>query len=37
MWAPKNPAFEFVDKKYIYGIVTELGVMGYKEFVGKMK
>ena len=33
----KNPAFEFVDKKYIYGIVTELGVMGYKEFVGKMK
>jgi translation initiation factor 2B subunit (eIF-2B alpha/beta/delta family) len=33
----KNPAFEFVDKKYITGIVTELGVMKYKDFVRKMK
>ncbi len=33
----KNPAFEFVEKKYISGIVSEFGVMGYKEFVRKMK
>ena len=35
MWAPKNPAFEFVEKKYISGIVTELGLMEYGEFVRK--
>ena len=29
----KNPAFEFVDKKYIFKIITELGVMNYSEFV----
>jgi ribose 1,5-bisphosphate isomerase len=29
----KNPAFEFVDKKYISGIVTELGLMEYDKFV----
>ncbi len=33
----KNPAFEFVDKKYISGIVTELGLIRYGEFVGKMR
>lgn len=33
----KNPAFEFVDKKYISGIVTELGLMKYDEFVREMK
>src|SRR3989344_2572457 len=33
----KNPAFEFVDKKYISGVVSELGVMGYSDFVRKMK
>jgi len=33
----KNPAFEFVDKKDISGIVSELGVMGYSDFVKKMK
>jgi len=33
----KNPAFEFVPEKYISGIVTELGLMKYKEFVRKMK
>lgn len=33
----KNPAFEFVKKKYITGIVTELGLMKYEEFVRKMK
>lgn len=33
----KNPAFEFVDKKYISGIVSELGVMKYEKFVKMMK
>jgi ribose 1,5-bisphosphate isomerase len=33
----KNPAFEFVPKKYITAIVTEYGVMKYSEFVKKMK
>jgi len=33
----KNPAFEFVPKKYITGIVTELGIMKYGEFVRRMK
>jgi len=32
----KNPAFEFVDKKYLTGIVTELGLMKYGNFVRKM-
>lgn len=32
----KNPAFEFIDKKYISGIVTEYGVMKYGEFVRMM-
>ncbi|MEK6817385.1 MAG: hypothetical protein AABX80_01160 [Nanoarchaeota archaeon] len=32
----KNPAFEFVDEKYISGIVTDLGVMGYRKFVEKV-
>jgi ribose 1,5-bisphosphate isomerase len=33
----KNPAFEFVKEKYISGIVTELGIMKYKDFVRKME
>ncbi|VVB83585.1 Ribose 1,5-bisphosphate isomerase [uncultured archaeon] len=33
----KNPAFEFVPKKYITGIVTELGIMKYDKFVKKMR
>lgn len=33
----KNPAFEFVSKKYISGIVTELGIMKYDNFVKRMK
>jgi len=33
----KNPAFEFVYKKYIKGIVTELGLMSYDEFLKKVK
>lgn len=33
----KNPAFEFVDKKYITGIISELGLMKYDVFVRKRK
>jgi len=33
----KNPAFEFVKEKYISGIVTEFGLMKYKDFVKKMR
>ena len=29
----KNPAFEFVDKKYISGIVSEFGLMSYDKFL----
>jgi eIF-2B alpha/beta/delta-like uncharacterized protein len=32
----KNPAFEFVPKRYIAGIVTEFGLMKYGTFVGRM-
>ena len=32
----KNPAFEFVPEKYITGIITELGLMKYSEFVKKV-
>ena len=32
----RNPAFEFVNKKYISGIISELGFMKYDEFVKKM-
>src|SRR3989339_783597 len=32
----QNPAFEFVDKKYITGIVSELGLLNYDNFVKKM-
>lgn len=33
----KNPAFEFVPRKYITKIVTEIGVLSYSDFVKKMK
>lgn len=33
----KNPAFEFVPKKYIEGIVSEFGLMKYNDFVKKCK
>lgn len=33
----KNPAFEFIDKKYITGIVTDLGFMKYDKFVKEAK
>ena len=32
----KNPAFEFVDKKYINSIVSEYGVLKYKDFLKKV-
>jgi ribose 1,5-bisphosphate isomerase len=32
----KNPAFEFIPKKYISGIISEFGLMKYDEFVKKM-
>jgi translation initiation factor 2B subunit (eIF-2B alpha/beta/delta family) len=32
----RNPAFEFVSKNYITGIITELGFMKYDEFIRRM-
>jgi translation initiation factor 2B subunit (eIF-2B alpha/beta/delta family) len=32
----KNPAFEFVDKKYITGIVSELGILKFSEFLKRV-
>ncbi len=33
----QNPAFEFVDKKYIKKIISEKGILDYEEFVKKFK
>ncbi len=33
----KNPAFEFVPKKYIKTIVSELGILTYDKFLKKVK
>ena len=33
----KNPSFEFVDKKYITKIITELGVMDFDKFLKEVK
>lgn len=33
----KNPAFEFIPKKYIKGIVSELGILSLDSFVKKIK
>ena len=33
----QNPAFEFVPKKYITGIVSELGILKYEDFVKNMR
>ncbi|MCX6746828.1 MAG: hypothetical protein NTU63_01700 [Candidatus Pacearchaeota archaeon] len=33
----KNPAFEFIRRKYITRIISELGLMRYKEFVKKRR
>jgi translation initiation factor 2B subunit (eIF-2B alpha/beta/delta family) len=32
----KNPAFEFIPVKYISGIITEFGLMKYRDFVKRM-
>ena len=33
----KNPAFEFVPKKYIRGVVSEFGILNYNNFLKKMR
>jgi len=33
----RNPSFEFVPKKYITKIISEIGVMGYNNFIKKGK
>ncbi len=33
----KNPAFEFVPKKYIKAIISELGILSYSSFLKKVK
>ena len=33
----KNPAFEFVPKKYLKGIITEKGLMSYRKFLREVK
>lgn len=33
----ENPAFEFVPKKYIKGVVTEFGVLDYNQFLKRIK
>jgi translation initiation factor 2B subunit (eIF-2B alpha/beta/delta family) len=32
-----NPAFEIADKKYITGVVSEFGILKYKDFIEKAK
>ncbi|MBU2104459.1 MAG: hypothetical protein KKF67_01645 [Nanoarchaeota archaeon] len=33
----KNPAFEFVEKKYIMKVISEFGIQSYGDFVRKIK
>lgn len=33
----KNPAFEIIPKKYVYKIISELGVHSYKDFIKEAK
>lgn len=33
----QNPAFEFVPKKYLTGIITEFGLLKYSDFLKKVK
>ena len=33
----KNPSFEFVSKKYIKAIISELGNLSYDKFLRKVK
>jgi len=32
----RNPAFEFVDKKYITGIISELGILKFDKFIDRV-
>ncbi len=32
----KNPAFEFIPKKYIKSVISELGILSYNEFLEKV-
>ena len=32
-----NPAFDFTNKKYLSGVISELGILSYKEFIKKAK
>lgn len=32
----KNPAFEFIDRKYIKGIISEFGILSYSQFLKKV-
>lgn len=32
-----NPAFDFTNKKYVTGVISELGILDYKSFVKKAK
>jgi ribose 1,5-bisphosphate isomerase len=33
----KNPAFELIKKKYITGIISELGILSHREFLRKVR
>ncbi len=33
----KNPAFELIKKKYIRGIISEFGILSYKDFLKQVK
>lgn len=33
----KNPAFEFIEKEYIEGIISEFGILNLKDFIKKFK
>ncbi|MFA5173797.1 MAG: hypothetical protein WC438_01300 [Candidatus Pacearchaeota archaeon] len=33
----RNPAFEFIKKKYISGIISEFGLLSYNQFLRKVK
>ena len=32
----RNPAFEFIEKKYIKGIICEYGILSYNEFLKRV-
>lgn len=33
----KNPAFESIESKFVYKIISELGVLSYREFIRRVK